>query len=277
VDENVKFFVDGEIEPSVEWQGLEDSFGFSWGFPEKENSFPYTGYQPYYNGAAAYRFCLNDRIPFRKSFRMTVGFGKHEAPVFHQEFSKPENPLEFSSVAYWYQKEPHRPFSPLPPARSRRPTLFQSSARKLHDPAEALSLTCGSPAGDEEFLKEGWDFIFKKGYSYSGWPTQISHCWADYDSLEFEIVCPKGATGLLKLFILDGDNFWGGRRQSVMVTGKKIGEYENFQTGKWIEVPISSADTAKGRIPVVMRNLKPNANAVVSLVKFVETGEDSRR
>ena len=32
VDENEKFFVDGEKEPSVEFQGLEDSFGFSWGF-----------------------------------------------------------------------------------------------------------------------------------------------------------------------------------------------------------------------------------------------------
>ena len=40
VDENEKFFIDGEKEPSVEFQGLEDSFGFSWGFPESQSQFP---------------------------------------------------------------------------------------------------------------------------------------------------------------------------------------------------------------------------------------------
>src|ERR1035438_4772658 len=44
VDENEKFYIDGETNASVEFQGLEDSFGFSWGFSETENSFPMTGY-----------------------------------------------------------------------------------------------------------------------------------------------------------------------------------------------------------------------------------------
>ena len=34
VDENEKFYIDGEAIASIEFQGLEDSFGFSWGFPE---------------------------------------------------------------------------------------------------------------------------------------------------------------------------------------------------------------------------------------------------
>lgn len=270
VDENVKFYVDGEREPSIEWQGIEDSFGFSWGFPEQANEFPFTGYQPYYNGAAAYRFTLNDRISFKKSMKMTVGFGKNEAPFFFTDFSKPENPLQFSSVAYWYQKEPHVVFPPLPPARERRPAAVSVPTGKKPVEGETLVINCGNMANEDEFLADGWDFVLRRGYSFQGhpWTTKINHCWADPESLEFDIVCPKRSAGTLKLYILDGDNFRGGRKQSVSVCGRLIGEYSDFQQGKWLEVPISQADTDQGRIPVVVKNLKPGANAVVSIIRF---------
>lgn len=273
VDENVKFYVDGEAEPSTEWQGIEDAFGFSWGFPEQANSFPYTGYQPYYgNGAAAYRFTLNDRITFSKSLRMTVGFGKNESPMFREMFSKPENPLQFSSVAYWYQKEPHKPFAQIASARDRAPAMLTATVQKPHEPSETLALACGRPEGDVEYLAEGWDFVFKRGYSFSGspWTSEIKHCWADNNQVEFDLVCPKGVSGTLKLYLLDGDNFAGGRKQAVIVAGRLIGEYEEFQAGKWVEVPISEADTSRGRISVVLKNRKPQSNAVVTYVRFLE-------
>ena len=268
VDENVNFYIDGEAEPSIAWQGLEDSFGFSWGFPEVANGFPYTGYQPYYNGAAAYRFNVNDCISFQKALKMTVGFGKNEGQFFRVEFSKPENPLEFSSVAYWYQKEPHTPWKPLPVARNRRPTFFQQAS--VHDPNETVVLDCGKMPGEDEYFADKWDFMLKKGYAFQGWPTQVNHCWADYDSLEFDLTCPKGSAGTLKLFIIDGDNLAGGREESLTVAGRLIGSYKDFQSGKWIEVPISASDTASGRISVVTKNLKPGGNAVVSVVRFVK-------
>ena len=55
---------------------MEDSFGFSWNFPPEANSFPYAGYHPFFGGYAAYRFFLNDRIPFRKSLRMSIAPAK---------------------------------------------------------------------------------------------------------------------------------------------------------------------------------------------------------
>ena len=281
VDENEKLYVDGEAEPSIEWQGLEDSFGFSYGFPEAANTFPLTGWQPYYtSGAAAYRFCINDRVSFKKSCRMTVGFGKHEDPMFFDLFSKPENALQLSSVAYWYQTEPHRPMPPLPPSQDRRPAFV--SDLKPVDPAkyraagETVVLNCGKQQNDVEFLEDGWDFVLRKGYLFGLWKADVAdgiavgHCWADYKSLGFEITCPKGAAGTLKMYLLDADNFAGGRKQSVTVAGKKIGEFENFQKGQWVEVPIAASDTADGRIPVVMANLKEGGNAVVSIIKFVK-------
>lgn len=268
VDENVNFYIDGENEASIVWQGLEDGFGFSWGFPEVANSFPYTGYQTYYNGAAAYRFNDADRIAFNKGLRMTVGFGKNE-PFFIDLFSKPENKLELSSVAYWYQKEPHTIFEPLLSVDKRAPNLITTPQKAPENPNETLALNLGSTKGDIEHLADGWDFMFKRGYSYSGWPTEVNHCWADSDFMEFDLTCPKGATGTLKLFIIDGDNFQGGRKQSITIAGKLIGEYENFQAGRWIEIPIRASDTAEGRLPVVAKNQKPGANAVVSQVRFM--------
>ncbi|HET6456560.1 MAG TPA: DUF2961 domain-containing protein, partial [Armatimonadota bacterium] len=225
----------------------------------------YTGYQPYYNGAAAYRFNVNDCISFKKSLKMTVGFGKQETG-FRTDFSKPENPLEFSSVAYWYQQEPHATWTPMGDARHRRPTFFQQPS--AHDTNETVVLNCGQARKEIEYLADGWDFAFKRGYSYQGWPSQVNHCWADFDSLEFDIVCPKESSGILKLYIIDGDNLAGGREESISVAGKLIGSYKGFQSGQWIEIPISGADTASGRISVVIKNLKPGGNAVVSLVRF---------
>ena len=40
VDENPQIFVDGAAEPVIDWMGLEDSFGFSWGFPQAASSLP---------------------------------------------------------------------------------------------------------------------------------------------------------------------------------------------------------------------------------------------
>lgn len=128
VDENEKFYVDGEAEASVELQGLEDAFGFSWGFPRddkrafQESFFPLTGFFPFDNGAAAYRFFVNDSIRFEKSLRVTIGFGKNESPYFRERYSAAGNELEFSSVCYWYQSHPTAAGPALPPADKRGPS-----------------------------------------------------------------------------------------------------------------------------------------------------------
>lgn len=125
VDQNEKFYIDGETKPSIEFQGMEDSFGFSWGFPPSENQFPLTGFFPFLKGAAAYRFFLRDAISFDKSLRVTIGFGEREDPMFRREFSRSGNTLQFSTTVYWYQTEPHDPLPPLPPAAERAPAPEQ--------------------------------------------------------------------------------------------------------------------------------------------------------
>jgi hypothetical protein len=121
VDENVKLTVDSEQEASVEFQGLEDSFGFSWSLPEKQSQFPLTGYAPFFKGFSMYRFFVQDAICFKKSLRVGIGFGRHEDPRFAKEASKPKNRVQISSTAYWYQVEPHAAWPTMPPPAERAP------------------------------------------------------------------------------------------------------------------------------------------------------------
>ncbi len=164
MDENEKFYIDGETTASVEFQGLEDSFGFSWGFPESENMFPLTGYFPFLNGAAAYRFFIQDAISFEKSLRVAIGFGVNESPFFRREFSKPGSTLQLSTTVYWYQTEPHAPLPAMPSAADRAPAPEEAlwpeqgklpSAEQLKSRGVKLEMLCGRPDKEVIFAETG--------------------------------------------------------------------------------------------------------------------------
>jgi hypothetical protein len=280
VDENAKFYVDGERKPSVELMGLEDAFGFSFGFPETANSFPYTGWAPFYKGACAYRFFVHEAIPFQRNLRVAIGFGEHEWPMFLEWFGKPSGTLEFSTCCYWYQTEPHAPFPPLPRHRARRPSLDadqQKALDALAEPARkaGLALQCylGDPAREEAYIADGYDFVLDDGYRFNDtqnlWKdSAIKHCWASFDTLKMTLVTPKAVAGKLRLLLVDGDNFGGGRRETIFVAGRNVGTFGDFQKGKWVEVDLTAADTAKGEVPIRIENARQGANVVVSIAEF---------
>ena len=282
---NEKFFVDGQTpdkEAAVEFQGLEDSFGFSWGFPESENIFPMTGYFPFLGkGAAAYRFFINDSISFEKSLRVTIGFGINEDPGFRRDFSKPRSELQLSSTCYWYQTEPHAAFPAMPPAAERAPapdSPFWPEKEPPLPPAEQLKkrgvkleMLAGRPEKEVIFAEPGYDAKVLKGYSWDGWPIPIYHARADWDTLQIELTVPKNAKGMVRLFVLDPDNFQNGRKETITVAGKSLGLVEDFQKGKWIETQLGPEQTADGKVLIEARNAKEKANAVISIVEWVET------
>ena len=109
------FFVDGEpYPPSVHGTGLEDYFNNAWGFQE-EFSYPFNGYSlkgnPDWTGShTMYRFHIQDPIYFTKSLHGSIEHGHANA-----------RGDDYSSVAYWYQTEPHKSFEPLPPVKKRLP------------------------------------------------------------------------------------------------------------------------------------------------------------
>lgn len=112
-------YVDGEEKPSLHGTGSEDYFSDAWGMREDENPFYGCPLQEpdFQVGAKAtvYRFHIPDPIPFKKSIRVTI---EHGHANNRSDF--------FSSVAYWYQSEPHKPFPPLPLVEKRLPFALES-------------------------------------------------------------------------------------------------------------------------------------------------------
>ena len=105
----VKFFVDGETNPSICTTGTEDYFGGAWCFGEVFSGI-YTGYPLWDQKPGSiprhglYRWHLADPIRFAHSLKVSIqALGWWPDGTFQ--------PLtdDIASVAYWYQKEPHTP------------------------------------------------------------------------------------------------------------------------------------------------------------------------
>ncbi|HQE63591.1 MAG TPA: DUF2961 domain-containing protein [Candidatus Saccharicenans sp.] len=107
-------FIDGSESPAITGTGSEDYFSDAWGM--REGNHLYYGCplqeEDFQAGAKAsvFRFHLPDPVPFFKSIKVTIehGHGNDRSDYF-------------SSVAYWYQAEPHKPFPPLPSVDKRLP------------------------------------------------------------------------------------------------------------------------------------------------------------
>ena len=111
-------FVDGQ--PGQQWPptyhgtGTEEIFGGG-ACPDKPYAGPYTGFHMVENTDfagkhAMYRWYLADPIRFERSLVWTVEHG--HANSFENDYS---------SVAYWYQQEPHVAFPALPEVKARIP------------------------------------------------------------------------------------------------------------------------------------------------------------
>ena len=112
-------FIDNPNKPTITGTGSEDYFLGAWcygncGINPFGSNRPTFAYQSYGNpvnggddrGAAwtVYRFHLDSPVPFNKSFKISIEHGHANA--------RSDN---FYTVAFWYQKGPHKNRAPLPP------------------------------------------------------------------------------------------------------------------------------------------------------------------
>jgi len=121
------WYVDGEEKASIEGTGSEDYFNDAWGFREVDG--PYYGVTVAEGGgtgarSCAYRWHLVDPVPFQQSLRLEI---EHKGWTFNDETDGSvrsgfeERADHFSSVAFWYQMEPHAPLPDLPVGAARLP------------------------------------------------------------------------------------------------------------------------------------------------------------
>ena len=141
------FFIDGEKEPSLRGTGTEDYFCDGWGF--REQSGPFYG-APLFEGfktgdrSSAYRWHIPDPVVFRKSLRVEIEHigGQVFPDGSHTGFIERDDLM--SSVEYWYQTEPHKPWPAMPPTKDRLP---------FHDQALIIGhVTFQYPTGGPEAI-----------------------------------------------------------------------------------------------------------------------------
>jgi hypothetical protein len=137
------FFIDGEPwPPRLHGTGTEDYFCAAWGYPSGKYDAPYHGLSLYaplrghgdawkdsgtisfndYSGKMTqYRFHIADPIIFRKSLLFSIEHGHGNSQS-----------NDYSSVAYWYQREPHKIYPEILPVAKRLPVSEKESARMFY-------------------------------------------------------------------------------------------------------------------------------------------------
>ena len=133
-------YIDGDNEfPTICGTGSEDYFGGAWSFAthvggdcmETNYNTAFLGYpfyrdkdlnvtNPYHNRdlppmRAFYRWHVADPIRFRENLRVTI----QQIGISHGGLFERQD--DYSSVAYWYQTEPHADFPAFPSATERHP------------------------------------------------------------------------------------------------------------------------------------------------------------
>jgi len=165
------FFIDGEPEPRLRGTGTEDYFCDGWGF--REQAGPYYGaplWEGYGTGdrGTAYRFHIPDPVVFHRTLRVEIEHkGSQDFPD-HKNDGFIERDDLMSSVAFWYQVEPHKPWPALPPGPDRLPfkdrTLLKghqavATASHSNDPLEIQPIG-GVTDGKQLWLRpnddKGW-------------------------------------------------------------------------------------------------------------------------
>ena len=118
----LKMFIDGdEPHPTYCGTGTEDYFGGAWGFGDTFST-PYLGYQMWKKDEGKhpkhglYRWHIMDPIRFNRDLRVTI-----QALGWWMNHKFEPLTDELSSVAYWYQREPHGAFAKLPDLAGRWP------------------------------------------------------------------------------------------------------------------------------------------------------------
>lgn len=122
-----RFYVDGEVEPSIVGTGTEDYFNDAWNLRVTNHQRVGTTIcepRDEQRRITAYRWHLDDPIPFSKSLkfeleRRSYVVVRHPESGRYVEHDFKYRPDDWSSVAFWYQKGVAEPLWDFPPVEQR--------------------------------------------------------------------------------------------------------------------------------------------------------------
>lgn len=175
-------YVNGEEKPSIIGTGTEDYFSSGWYFDRGLYSAPFHGVtilDPKMGRVSAYRWHIEDAMPFTKSLKVTIEHGTgndHEA--------------DYSSVAYFYQSEPHAPYPAFPTNPDDLLPFVPLPPIKFPGAIEGESLLGKAKATDGAIDEQGTE-------GFGGQWSSGSHLWwhATKEGAELTLPIPAPADG----------------------------------------------------------------------------------
>ncbi|MGB9878010.1 MAG: glycoside hydrolase family 172 protein [bacterium] len=209
-----RFYIDGEKVPSLRGTGTEDYFNDAWGFRQFNQLYHgvsvWEGYDVDDRGTA-YRWHIQDPIPFEKSLLVTI---EHKGATYDfqtQKFTSgfAERDDFFSSVAYWYQTGKAPRFTKVPP-------LEERFVPHTYIEAESLLPTAKANPQDALQIQEG---------DWSGGKQLFFTPHTPDASLELTFFLPKEGLYVLKL---DITHSWDYGNWQTFLDGKEIGQIFNL-------------------------------------------------
>lgn len=239
------FFIDGEKEPSLRGTGTEDYFCDAWGFRKFDGL--YYGlpiFEGYNTGdrITVYRWHIPDPIPFRKSLRVEIEHkgSRDNVSGFIERYD------DFSTVAYWYQTEPHAPFPKLPPAKE----------RLIYDPASMMRME-----GFLEGAQSTPEGALAKQETAPGRGSRLLFS-PPADGGSFTVTIPVKQNGTYELILFATNSFDYGRYQALW-DGKEIGGAIDYysQTVTSREISLARVEAAAWDHKLTFRAAGKNAQS----------------
>jgi hypothetical protein len=243
---NEMVYIDGSKTPDIEGTGTEDYFSSGWYFDRGAYSAPYHGLViderrrvgPNGEGSriSAYRWHIEDAIPFTKSIRFTIEHGTGNSVT-----------ADYSSVAYYYLKGPSPAPHPLP--ADLLPSNQQPMAEySIPGAIEAESLVSSAKATEGDFWAQDmgqWEY----GEAWSKRGALFWHGKKSGSQLTLLLPCPAGGKYTVVARMARGP---GSGIVTVSVGGQPAGAPVDLYGAEMSpqEISLGEASLIAGQVPV---------------------------
>ncbi len=235
LDGDEKIYIDGEKNPSLYGTGTEDFFSGGDNFNRGEFIGPYNGLimkDDSLGRIAAYRFNINDPIPFKKSIKFTIEHGPNNQVV-----------ADYSSTIYWYQIDPHNNLPFVSRSGQRIPLRTGLPGTILE--AEKMNFSLGAIPS---LTMDMSDY----GCEWSGSKQLLINC-SEKDIFSVTLPAQKEATYSINLYYTQGPDYgnigiYQGEKRVAGISGYS----RTIRPGGKISIPLSTAAGLKVQLKFVV-------------------------
>jgi hypothetical protein len=244
---NEMVYIDGGTKPAIEGTGTEDYFCSGWYFDRGVYSAPYHGVvikDEKRSRVSAYRWHIEDAIPFTTSIRFTIEHGTGNSTT-----------ADYSSVAYYYLAGPSPAPHPLP-GDLLPSNLPQMTGFSIPGAIEAEGLVSSAKASAGGFWAQDmgqWEY----GEAWSNRGALFWQAGSAGPQLTLQMPCPADGTYTVVARMVSGPGFGTVR---FALGGRPAGEPADLYAPQVAprEVALGTFDLKAGAVPLSVTSTGTN-------------------